>query len=64
MTTDDSRAQTVFHSLASIRFKHQVGLHGPMPGMVTLTVDELRVLLDLVDELTELRRSLVEGTER
>ena len=47
--------------LAGIRFRYQVGLHGPVPGAVTLTVGALGLLLDYVDELAALRRSLVEG---
>ena len=47
--------------LSSIRFRYQMGLHGPVPGAVTLTVGELGLLLDYVDELAALRRSLVEG---
>ena len=47
--------------LAGIQFRYQVGLHGPVPGAVTLTVGELGLLLDYVDELAALRRSLVGG---
>ena len=60
---DNVQAQSAFHSLSAIRFKYQVGLYGPMPGKVDLTVGELGVLLDLVDELENLRRSLVDEAE-
>ena len=46
-------------SLAGIRFRYEVGLHGPMPGEVVLTVAELGLLLDRVDELEDLRAQII-----
>lgn len=61
MSDPDEKPGADARMLAGIRFRYQVGLHGPVPGAVTLTVGELGLLLDYVDDLAALRRSLVEG---
>lgn len=63
MSDPDEKPGADARMLAGIRFRYQVGLHGPVPSAVTLTVGELGLLLGQVDELAALRRSLVEGDE-